>query len=172
MLNGIFRAVDEWFKGLHQHQNLQSLHQIFYSLQPWIRFNRSSPPVPSCHATRRKHGGWDTASLPKPRGEVQRQRPGSNHGSSGRIELIFSTDISPPFNHDLFEILIVKNEGNEGGRGASLPYCNHFKVPTPQDTHSGNLDNKSLTSIDYWLCIAAFSTRRSGERAVSKLEDE
>ncbi|KER23343.1 LOW QUALITY PROTEIN: hypothetical protein T265_14657 [Opisthorchis viverrini] len=27
----------------------------------------STLPVPSCHATRRKHEGWDTARLPKPR---------------------------------------------------------------------------------------------------------
>ncbi|KER26509.1 hypothetical protein T265_06232 [Opisthorchis viverrini] len=30
-------------------------------------FSCSTLPVPSCHATRRKHEGWDTARLPKPR---------------------------------------------------------------------------------------------------------
>ncbi|KER26706.1 hypothetical protein T265_06072 [Opisthorchis viverrini] len=31
-------------------------------------------PVPSCHATRRKHEGWDTAGLPKPRQGKSRDR--------------------------------------------------------------------------------------------------
>ncbi|KER32417.1 hypothetical protein T265_01473 [Opisthorchis viverrini] len=30
-------------------------------------FSCSTLPVPSCHATRRKHEDWDTARLPKPR---------------------------------------------------------------------------------------------------------
>ncbi|KER34212.1 hypothetical protein T265_12445, partial [Opisthorchis viverrini] len=30
-------------------------------------FSCSTLPVPSCHATRRKHEGWDTARLSKPR---------------------------------------------------------------------------------------------------------
>ncbi|KER28433.1 hypothetical protein T265_04741 [Opisthorchis viverrini] len=30
-------------------------------------FSCSTLPVPNCHATRRKHEGWDTARLPKPR---------------------------------------------------------------------------------------------------------
>ncbi|KER27715.1 hypothetical protein T265_05274 [Opisthorchis viverrini] len=30
-------------------------------------FTCTTLPVPSCHATRKKHEGWDTARLPKPR---------------------------------------------------------------------------------------------------------
>ncbi|KAG5441173.1 hypothetical protein CSKR_202102 [Clonorchis sinensis] len=37
-------------------------------------FSCSTLSVPSCHATRRKHEGWDTARLPKPRQEESRGR--------------------------------------------------------------------------------------------------
>ncbi|KER30944.1 hypothetical protein T265_02752 [Opisthorchis viverrini] len=38
-------------------------------LQVVLAFSCSTLLVPSCHATRRKHEGWDTARLPKPRQE-------------------------------------------------------------------------------------------------------
>ncbi|KER29750.1 hypothetical protein T265_03662 [Opisthorchis viverrini] len=38
------------------------------------RFSCGKLPVPSCHATRRKHEGWDTARLPKPRQGKSRGR--------------------------------------------------------------------------------------------------
>ncbi|KAG5443320.1 hypothetical protein CSKR_107288 [Clonorchis sinensis] len=39
-------------------------------------FSCSTLSVPSCHATRRKHEGWDTARLPKPRQGKSRGRGG------------------------------------------------------------------------------------------------
>ncbi|KER31989.1 hypothetical protein T265_01916 [Opisthorchis viverrini] len=54
-------------------------------------FSCSTLPVPSCHATRRKYDGWDTARLPKPRqgkssgggrirtADLQVSNPRSNH---------------------------------------------------------------------------------------------
>ncbi|KER20860.1 hypothetical protein T265_10669 [Opisthorchis viverrini] len=44
-------------------------------------FSCSTLPVPSCHATRRRHESWDTVRLPKPRQGKSRGRvnPCSNH---------------------------------------------------------------------------------------------
>ncbi|KAG5455301.1 hypothetical protein CSKR_105147 [Clonorchis sinensis] len=58
-------------------------------------FSCNPLPVPGCHTTRRKHEGWDTARLPKPRqrksrggGRVRTTDPpvrGSNLTSASRI---------------------------------------------------------------------------------------
>ncbi|KER22938.1 hypothetical protein T265_14750, partial [Opisthorchis viverrini] len=57
-----------------------NLMSIYYCIgdetQNWIKksFSCNTLPVPSCHSTRRKHEGWDTARLPKPRQEKSRGR--------------------------------------------------------------------------------------------------
>ncbi|KAG5441227.1 hypothetical protein CSKR_102438 [Clonorchis sinensis] len=44
----------------------------------WDSFSCSTLSVPNCHATQRKHEGWDTARLPKP-------RQGKSRGRAGRV---------------------------------------------------------------------------------------
>ncbi|KER24675.1 hypothetical protein T265_07723 [Opisthorchis viverrini] len=70
-------------------------------------------PVPRCHAIRRKHDGWDTARLSKPRQE--QFRLSSNLRSSGQ-----------------------KDE-KQVGSDLVLNYDSHSKVSKPPDTHSEKL---------------------------------
>ncbi|KER24030.1 hypothetical protein T265_08203 [Opisthorchis viverrini] len=76
--------------------------------------------MPKYHATQRKHGGWDTARLSKP-------RRGDSTGR-GRVR---TTDF-PPYCEE-------KSKGEQGS-DVMLAYHNHSEVPTPPDIHSGNLN--------------------------------
>ncbi|KAG5443950.1 hypothetical protein CSKR_113806 [Clonorchis sinensis] len=66
------------------------IHTFYLNAPEPIR-NCSTLPVPSCHATRGKHEGWDTARLPKPRQGKSRCR--------GRVRTTNLPAISPPNNN-------------------------------------------------------------------------
>ncbi|KAG5453168.1 hypothetical protein CSKR_106998 [Clonorchis sinensis] len=61
-----------------------------------------------------------------------------HHHHHRQHDICVHTGASLPYNHDLFESLIV-NKGGWGGH-LVLDYYNRSEVHTPPGTHSGNLD--------------------------------
>ncbi|KAG5452112.1 hypothetical protein CSKR_107910 [Clonorchis sinensis] len=96
----------------------------------------STLSVPSCHATRRKHEGWDTASLPQPRQRLLLCPVITVIDSKTSV---FNTDVVLPYNHKSLYSLTINNKS--GWSMNPVPAChNHSEGLTPPDTHSGNLD--------------------------------
>ncbi|KAG5446788.1 hypothetical protein CSKR_105541 [Clonorchis sinensis] len=78
----------------------------------------------------RKSVDWHTEHVAKPAQPMQ-----CDQFIYRGMTSVLNTDASLPYNHNLFESLIVKNRIK-----AVLAYSNHSEVPTPPNTHSGNLD--------------------------------
>ncbi|KAG5454751.1 hypothetical protein CSKR_104357 [Clonorchis sinensis] len=80
---------------------------------------------------------------------------------------VFNTDASLPYNHDLFESLIVKKKNKDGqGGDLLLRSYNH------SETIWIETNNKIATDIGWQPYLATSSTRPSGDHAVHILEDK
>ncbi|KAG5445798.1 hypothetical protein CSKR_106060 [Clonorchis sinensis] len=77
---------------------------------------------------------------------------------------VLNTDASLPYNHDSFEILIVKNKGGRG-KGLSASLLQAFRVWIETDI-------KNATEIGWQPYLLVSPTRRSGDLAVPILEGE
>ena len=89
---------------------------------------------------------------------------------------VFNTDASLPYNHDLFESLIVKKRIEMDGERTYcclttiIPRCLHLQ--TLIQAIWIETDNKIATDIGWQPYLAASPTRRSGDHAVPILEGE
>ncbi|KAG5445444.1 hypothetical protein CSKR_103747 [Clonorchis sinensis] len=92
------------------------------------------------------------------------------------ITSVFNTNASLPYNHGLFESLIVKKRINMDGEGTYcslttiIPRC--LQLQTLIQAIWIETDNKIATDIGWQPYLAASPTRRSGDHAVPILEGE
>ncbi|KAG5444744.1 hypothetical protein CSKR_113850 [Clonorchis sinensis] len=151
-------------------------------------FSCSTLSVPSCHAIRRKHEGWDTARLPKPRQGKSRGRGRVRTTDLPLYRTIKSECRSPKISRSCFTVCAKYRSSGWLGKMK----CNHARKAKGEQSDQeqrdpvlrvivlrGGLgaiwietDNTNAVDIDYQPYLSASPTRRSGDHALPILEDE
>ncbi|KER31966.1 hypothetical protein T265_01899 [Opisthorchis viverrini] len=124
--------------------------------------NCSALSVPSCHATRRKHEGWDTVRLPKPR------QGKSSGGGGGRTNIANYMDFLKEVK--IWQLIcITDTTGSCTSNNFSVPSCqatrrkhDSARLPKPRQVKSrwrGRIQTTDLPEHDPTYCGCKVHTK-------------